>query len=57
MLSCWLVFGILVLFLGLRHPEPIDPYTPLDRSGRILGWIAVALFILTFIPVPVSVME
>lgn len=53
----WLVFGALVLFLGLRHPEPLDPYTPLDRNGRVLGWIAVILFILTFIPVPVSVIE
>jgi len=49
----WLVFGLLVLFLGLRHPPPLDPYTPLDQRGRLLGWIAVALFVLTFIPVPI----
>ncbi|MBI5249345.1 MAG: site-2 protease family protein [Desulfomonile tiedjei] len=53
----WLVFGILVLFLGLRHPPPLDAYTPLDRTGRIVGWTAVILFVLTFIPVPVSIIE
>lgn len=53
----WLFFGVLVFFLGLRHPPPLDTYTPLDSAGKILGWAAVVLFILTFIPVPVSVME
>jgi len=53
----WLVFAILVLFLGLRHPAPFDGYTPLDRNGKILGWTAVILFILTFIPIPISVIE
>lgn len=53
----WLVFGVLVLILGLRHPPPIDPYSPLDKGGRGLGWIAIILFILSFIPVPISAME
>jgi membrane-associated protease RseP (regulator of RpoE activity) len=53
----WLLFGILALFIGLRHPEPVDPYTPLDRSGRILGWTAIVLFVLTFIPAPISVVH
>ncbi len=53
----WLIFGLLVLFLGLRHPPPLDAYTPLDRTGKIVGWTAVILFILTFIPVPVSMLE
>lgn len=51
----WLFFGLLVFFLGLKHPPPFDPYTPLDRTGRILGWIAVLLFALTFVPVPISI--
>jgi membrane-associated protease RseP (regulator of RpoE activity) len=53
----WLMFGILTLFLGLRHPPPLDPYTPLDRSGRLLGWAAIVLFLLTFIPVPLNFVE
>jgi hypothetical protein len=27
----------------------------LDKRGRILGWVAIVLFILTFIPIPLSV--
>jgi len=53
----WFIFAILVLFLGLRHPPPLNPYMPLDTRRRVLGWVAVLLFILTFIPVPVSYME
>jgi membrane-associated protease RseP (regulator of RpoE activity) len=53
----WFMFGILTLFLGLRHPPPLDPYTPLDRGGRLLGWAAIVLFLLTFIPVPLNFVE
>ncbi len=53
----WLVFGLLTFFLGLRHPPPLDPYTPLDRTGRIIGWIAIILFLLTFIPVPLNFVD
>lgn len=53
----WLVFGFLALFLGLRHPPPLDPYTPLDRPHRILGWVAVTLFFLTIVPVPITFVE
>jgi membrane-associated protease RseP (regulator of RpoE activity) len=53
----WILFGVLVFFLGIKHPPPLDPYTPLDKPGRVLGWCAIALFVITFIPVPVSVME
>lgn len=53
----WILFGALVLFLGLKHPPPLDPYTPLNRTGRILGWCAIVLLVITFIPVPLSVME
>jgi membrane-associated protease RseP (regulator of RpoE activity) len=50
----WLIFGALVFFLGLRHPSPLDPYMALGTTGRVIGWAAVVLFTLTFIPVPFS---
>jgi membrane-associated protease RseP (regulator of RpoE activity) len=53
----WLVFGVLALFLGLKHPPPLDPYTPLDRRGKILGWVAVVLFILTIVPIPITIAD
>jgi membrane-associated protease RseP (regulator of RpoE activity) len=51
----WIVFGAMAFFLGLNHPPPLDSYTPLDKTGRIIGWTAIILFVLTFIPIPVSV--
>jgi len=50
----WLVFGVMTLILGLRHPPPLNPYSGLDGPGRVLGWIAVVLFVISFIPVPLS---
>lgn len=53
----WIVWGVLLLFLGFRHPACLDPYTPLDFKRKILGWFMIVLFILTFIPVPFSISE
>ncbi len=53
----WLFFGLIVLFLGLKHPAPVDPYTPPDHPGKLVGWAAIALFVLTFVPAPVSLLE
>lgn len=50
----WLFFGVLVTILGWRHPPPLDPYTPLDRGAKLIGCAAVILFLLIFIPIPIS---
>jgi membrane-associated protease RseP (regulator of RpoE activity) len=50
----WLFFGVLVTVLGWRHPPPLDPYTPLDRGARLIGCATVILFLLIFIPIPIS---
>jgi membrane-associated protease RseP (regulator of RpoE activity) len=52
--QAWLGFALVVFIVGLRHPPPLDPVTPLDRSGRILGYVAIGLFALTFMPVPID---
>jgi len=50
----WLVWAVLLWFLGIRHPVPTDWWIPLDRKRKIIGWVTVGVFILTFIPVPFS---
>jgi hypothetical protein len=40
--------------MGFRHPPLADGSVPLDYRRKIIGWLAVAIFILTFIPVPFS---
>ncbi|MEK6613507.1 MAG: site-2 protease family protein, partial [Candidatus Binatota bacterium] len=53
----WLVWGLLLLFMGLRHPPPLDPYTPLDAKRRFMGWLMLAILAVTFIPIPFSIQE
>ena len=50
----WLLWGLLLFIMGFRHPPPMDWWVPLDRKRKIIGWLTLAVFILTFIPVPFS---
>lgn len=48
----WIVWGILGAIIGLRHPPVIDQNVPLTRRQRVIAWTSVAIFVLTFTPVP-----
>jgi len=48
----WLVWAVLLYFLGLRHPPPSNDWVPLDAPRKILGFFTVLVFALTFTPVP-----
>lgn len=51
----WYVWAGLVLVLSrgrLDHPNVLVPERPLPASRRGLAWVALALFVLTFAPVP-----
>ncbi len=48
----WLIWAGLLLFMGFRHPAPLDFWTPLDPPRRAMGLAVLALFLLTFTPVP-----
>jgi len=50
----WLLWSLLLFIMGFRHPPPLDWWVPLDRKRKIIGWLTVAVFVLTFIPVPFS---
>ena len=47
----WILIALLFLMIG--HP-PVDEGRPLSFRERVIGWTCVLIFILTFIPVPVS---
>ena len=48
----WLVFGLLIgRFLGVYHPPVLIDH-PLSTGRKILGWIALLIFILCFSPAP-----
>ncbi|MFQ5900711.1 MAG: site-2 protease family protein, partial [Thermodesulfobacteriota bacterium] len=50
----WLVWAIIVSILGTRHPPIMDRSIPLGRNRKIVGWLALLIFILTFTPMPFS---
>jgi membrane-associated protease RseP (regulator of RpoE activity) len=48
----WLALIILLLIFGMRHPQPFDTETPLDRPRKILACFMLIVFILSFTPAP-----
>ena len=48
----WFIFGFLILMLGVRHPPPLNDLTRLDAPRKLVGIAAVAILVLTFVPVP-----
>src|SRR5579884_259000 len=41
----WLVWTVVLLFLGTRHPMTLDDYAPLRPRHLRLGWIGLAMFV------------
>lgn len=50
--SGWIVFAYVIgRFIGVQHP-PSDDETPLSLGRKILGWVALIIFVLCFAPNP-----
>ncbi len=49
----WAVWAVLLIILGFRHPPIIYSDVPLDLKRKVIGWIALVIFVVTFIPIPV----
>lgn len=52
----WALWALLMLILGLRHPPVLYWEIPLDPKRRFIGWLALIIFVLTFIPAPFKIM-
>ncbi len=50
----WLFFAILVLFLGLRHPPPLNDITPIGKGRYAVGALVVAILVSGFVIIPLS---
>jgi Zn-dependent protease len=47
----WVLWGVILLLPAMRHPHvPFFPLMPYNH--RRLGWVALAILILTFLPAP-----
>ncbi|NVJ87097.1 MAG: site-2 protease family protein [Algoriphagus sp.] len=48
----WLLFAFLLgRIMGTRHPE-VSGYKPLDFKRKMIGWLAILIFVLCFSPQP-----
>lgn len=50
----WIVWAILMIVLGYRHPPVVFPHIMLDRKRKLVGWLSFMIFVLTFTPTPVK---
>ncbi|MDH4028157.1 MAG: site-2 protease family protein [Nitrospirota bacterium] len=50
----WLLWAVLMIIMGYRHPPVVYPYIMLDRKRKFIGWLCFVIFILTFMPMPVQ---
>jgi membrane-associated protease RseP (regulator of RpoE activity) len=50
----WLLWAALVVFLGRVHSVPLDDVTPLGPGEKRIGALAIFLFILVFVPIPLT---
>ena len=48
----WLIFAILIVFLGLKHPAPLNDITKLDLRVKVLGIATLLVLLVTFSPIP-----
>ncbi|AGB04930.1 putative membrane-associated Zn-dependent protease [Aciduliprofundum sp. MAR08-339] len=50
----WIIFALLVVFLGLNHPPPLNDITKLDKKRWALAISGFLLLAVTFVPVPMQ---
>ncbi len=49
----WILIALFVLLVGVRHPPPLNDISKLKVSRKMLGAVALALFLVTFTPFPI----
>ena len=50
----WILFAALVLFLGAKHPPPLNDISKLDMKRKGVGIAAFVVLVIAFVPVPMT---
>ncbi|MFQ5957388.1 MAG: site-2 protease family protein [Candidatus Brocadiales bacterium] len=50
----WILFAMLLLVFGFRHPAPIDEVSRLDTRRKMLGVALLVIFAICFTPTPLK---
>ena len=55
--SGWMLFAFIIgRYLGVYHP-PVEIEEPLSQNRKLLGWIALIIFIISFSPQPLAIVQ
>jgi membrane-associated protease RseP (regulator of RpoE activity) len=52
--SGWWLWAVLVFFIGRMYAEPLDQITSLNTGRKALAILALVIFVLVFMPVPIK---
>jgi membrane-associated protease RseP (regulator of RpoE activity) len=50
----WIVWALVIMLLGLKHPRVVDDRERLPSSRRFVGAVILLIFALSFIPAPIK---
>jgi len=53
----WGLFAVFILFMGAKHPPPLDDISPIKNRQKIIGIASIAIMILCFHPIPMEISE
>jgi membrane-associated protease RseP (regulator of RpoE activity) len=53
----WIVWVLVVLFMGIAHPPTADPGERLGGRRRAVALVCLAVFVLSFTPVPIRLVH
>ncbi len=52
--SGWFVWVVLVILIKIGHLPTLNDDLPLDSKRKVIGWLAIVIFVLSFTPVPIK---
>jgi membrane-associated protease RseP (regulator of RpoE activity) len=53
----WFLWCAIILVFGLRHPPVSEDSEPLDDKRRLVALLCLVIFVLVFMPVPISIVS
>ncbi|NWF70493.1 MAG: site-2 protease family protein [Chloroflexi bacterium] len=53
----WILWVILLFLFGRIHATPLDDITPLDTLRQRIGVLALIVFVVTFVPIPLTIYD
>ncbi len=51
----WIIFAVMLLLFGFKHPAPVDPFIRLDFRRKFIGVLMLVVFLLCFTPIPLKI--